>query len=171
MSPENAETEWVVDPDVDLHDPAQKRETRTRRWDLIAAASAGGVVGALARHGLEVLVPHPTGTFPWSTVMINLAGSLLLGALMVLILDLTSPHRLVRPFLGVGVLGGFTTFSTFAVDVQRLLLVHRPQIALIYLLITVIGCVFAVWLATSLTQKAGRAAVTRRTSRRQRSSP
>jgi CrcB protein len=48
-----------------------------------------------------------------------------MGALMVTITELTSPHRLVRPFLGVGVLGGYTTFSTYCVNLQQMLAASR----------------------------------------------
>jgi len=146
----------VIDPDVDLHDRANRRELHPRQWDLLLAIAAGGIVGAEARYGLAAALPHGTGEFPWSTVLINVTGCLLIGVLMVVLLELAAPHRLLRPFLGVGVLGGYTTYSTFAVDVQRLLLAHRPLVALGYLAATVLGCAGAVWLATALTAAAGR---------------
>ncbi|HTZ43191.1 MAG TPA: CrcB family protein [Jatrophihabitans sp.] len=146
----------VIDPDVDLHDRANRRELRPRQWDLLAAIAAGGVLGAEARYGLAIALPHTGGQFPWSTVLTNVSGCLLIGVLMVVLLELAAPHRLLRPFLGVGVLGGYTTYSTFAVDVQRLLLAHRPLLALGYLAATGFGCALAVWLATALTGAAGR---------------
>ena len=140
-----------VDPDVDLGDPAQRTETRPHQWDVLAAIAGGGVVGAEARYGMGELIPHAGAAFPWSTVVINAGGCLLLGVLMAVLLSLRRPPRLARPFLGVGILGGYTTFSTFAVDAERLLLHHRPGMALSYVLVTMAGCAAAVWLATTAT--------------------
>lgn len=154
----------MIDPDVDLSDPAQRaadQESHVRRWDLIAAIAVGGVLGAQARYGLSVAIPHSDRQFPWSTVLINITGCLLIGVLMVLLRELPAPHRLARPFLGVGVLGGYTTYSSFAVEVQRLLLHHRPLAALGYVAITTVGCAGAVWLSSALASRyAGRRRVT-----------
>jgi CrcB protein len=122
-------------------------------WDVVLAVAVGGVVGAELRYALSEALPHSASQFPWSTVITNASGSLLLGMLMVLLLELTSAHRLLRPFLGVGVLGGYTTFSTFALDVDRLVIAHRPITAAQYVLITVVGCAAAVWAGTVLTQR------------------
>lgn len=143
----------MIDPDVDLRSPAQRRENRPRRWELIAAIAVGGVLGAEARYGLSLALPHSDRQFPFSTVLINVTGCLLIGALMALLLELPAPHRLARPFLGVGVLGGYTTYSSFAVEVQRLLLHHRPLTALAYVAVTTFGCAGAVWLASALASR------------------
>jgi len=140
----------VIDPDVDLHDPVQRGELG---WDLLAAVAIGGVLGAEARYAVGLAVPHSGAQFPWSTVLINVTGCLLIGVLMAALQALPRPHRLLRPFLGVGVLGGYTTYSTFATDVHRLLLAHRPLVALGYLLATVLGCAAAVWGGTAVSQR------------------
>ena len=158
----------VVDPDVDLRDAPQRRETRPRQWDLVAAVAAGGVIGAEARYGLSVAIPHGTAAFPWSTLVTNLTGCLCIGALMVLLLELTSPHRLARPFLGVGVLGGYTTFSTFAVDTERLVIEHQPLMALIYAGVTASGCILCVWLSSVGMLTVGQMVIDRRVRRRSR---
>jgi fluoride exporter len=146
----------VIDPDYDRHDPAQATETRTLQWGLLAAVAAGGLIGAESRYGIALLLPHQPRQFPWATVLINASGCLLIGVLMVVLLELTSPHRLVRPFLGVGILGGYTTFSTFAMDVEQLILAHRLGLAVLYLVTTLVLCAFAVWVATVLTRIVGR---------------
>jgi CrcB protein len=88
---------------------------------------------------------------------------LLIGVLMVVLIDLVErPHRLARPFLGVGVLGGYTTYSTFAVEAHQLLLAHRPWAALGYVVLTLAACGGAVCAGTWLTLRAGRAAVARK---------
>jgi CrcB protein len=89
-------------------------------------------------------------------VIINASGCLLIGVLMVVLLELISPHRLLRPFLGVGVLGGYTTYSTFAVDVQKLVVEHRASVALAYALTTLVACGVAVTGATAGTRALGR---------------
>jgi protein CrcB len=71
-----------------------------------------------ARYSLAQPLPTRPGQFPWTTFAANLLGCLLIGVLTVLITEVFSARRLVRPFLGVGVLGGFTTFSTYAVDIR-----------------------------------------------------
>ena len=145
----------VIDSDVDLHDPAQRVELAPHRWDLLLAIALGGVAGAEGRYGLSEALPHGGRAFPWSTVLVNASGCLLIGALMVLVLELLSPHRLVRPFLGVGLLGGYTTYSTFAVDAQALVLAHRPVIALLYVVVTVLLCYAAVVLGSTVTRRVG----------------
>lgn len=137
---------YVIDPDVDLHDPAQRAETRPREWDLLVAMAVGGVVGAEARYGVSAALPHGPDTFPWATVLVNASGCLLIGVLMVVLLELARPHRLWRPFLGVGVLGGYTTYSTFAVDARQLIDRHSPGLALAYIVVTFAACLVAVWL-------------------------
>lgn len=141
-----------VDPDVDLTVPDQRLETRPREWDLLAVIALGGIAGAEARYGLARWVTHPAGTMPWSTVVINTIGSFLLGLLMAWI-DARGAHRLVRPFVGVGVLGGFTTFSTFAVDTDALLHDHRPGVALGYAAVTLLACAVAVFAAYRVALK------------------
>jgi CrcB protein len=62
-------------------------------------------------------------------------------------------HRLVRPFFGTGVLGGFTTFSTYAVDIQKLVAGGRPRAGLAYLAATPCAALAAVWLAAAVTRR------------------
>ncbi|MHB1063908.1 MAG: FluC/FEX family fluoride channel, partial [Georgenia sp.] len=93
---------------------------------VLAVISLGGALGALARYGLALAWPHVSGEPPWSTVLVNVVGSLLMGVLMVVLTEVVGrPHPLARPFLGVGVLGGFTTFSTYTVDAVALVVAGR----------------------------------------------
>jgi CrcB protein len=110
--------------------------------------AVGGALGSAARYGLAVAWPTPPGGFPWATLVTNLAGCALLGALMQVITTRIAPHRLVRPFLGTGVLGGFTTFSTYAVETQGLLAAGRPALAVAYVLGTLAGALAAVLFGT-----------------------
>ncbi|ARE79038.1 camphor resistance protein CrcB [Streptomyces sp. Sge12] len=150
----------AIDPDVDLHVPAQRAEPRGR---VLAAVAVGGAVGGAARYGISLLWPAGPGAFPWATLWINASGSALIGVLMVLISEggRTSPHPLLRPFAGVGVLGGFTTFSTYAVDFSRLLDEGEAGTALAYAGLTVVAALGAVWAAASVARFAVRGRVPR----------
>ena len=117
---------------------------------VLAVISAGGVLGALARYGLSEIWPHDPRDFAWSTWTINVTGCFLIGVLMALIARYAPGQRLLRPFWGVGVLGGYTTFSTATVDVLR----AYPATALLYLAATLVGALLAVWLGTALTEAA-----------------
>lgn len=121
---------------------------------VFVAVALGGAAGSAARYGLTVAWPPEPAGFPWVTLVVNLVGCALLGALMQVIAIRIAPHRFVRPFLGTGVLGGFTTFSTYAVETRELLAAHRPGLAVAYVLGTLAGSLAAVqvgmWLARRL---------------------
>ncbi|WP_051809859.1 fluoride efflux transporter FluC [Actinoplanes subtropicus] len=121
---------------------------------VLAAISAGGVLGALARYALARAWPHPPHGFPWSTFVINVTGCFLIGVLMVIVTEVVTHKPLLRPFLGVGVLGGYTTFSTYVVDIQRAAAEGAPLVALTYLTLTVVAALLAVYLGTVLTRAA-----------------
>lgn len=126
------------DPDVDLASPSQRRELAGHPAMVLGAISIGGMAGALGRYGIGLAIPHTSSGFPTGTLIINVAGSLLLGALMVALGQLSDPHPLIRPFLGVGILGGFTTFSTYVVDAQQLIVHHEAGLAILYLASTLV---------------------------------
>ncbi len=145
-----------VDSDVDLRQARrQGGPGRRGRADtvVLAAIAVGGAAGACARYLIGQAWPTPAGAFPASTLVINIAGCALIGILMVLITDVWTSQRLLRPFLGVGVLGGFTTFSTYAVDVQRLVAGAHPGTALLYLTLTPIGALLSVWATATTTRR------------------
>ena len=133
-----------TDPDVDLRVPADRRELAVHPLAVLVAIAAGGVLGALARAGLQHAAPHPPTGFPWATFTVNLSGCLLIGVLMAVLGHRGGGHPLARPFLGVGVLGGFTTFSTYAVDIQQAVVAGAPGTAATYLAATVFGALAAV---------------------------
>jgi len=112
------------------------------RVPVVAAVAAGGSAGALGRWGIGSLLDSG----PVSTLVVNLSGCLLIGVLVALV-DERSP---LRPLLGTGVLGGYTTFSGYAVDVHQLVSDGRPLVAAAYLTGTVAGALAAVWLGLRL---------------------
>ncbi|CAM06397.1 CrcB protein [Saccharopolyspora erythraea NRRL 2338] len=123
--------------------PAFPRQARWRpagaSWDVLGAVALGGALGSLLRYGAGLAWPGP-----WSTLSVNVVGCFAIGVLMFVITEVVSTHRLVRPFLGVGVLGGFTTFSTYVADAVHLVVDHRPGLALVYLGATVVAALAAV---------------------------
>lgn len=123
---------------------------------VLAVISLGGALGALARYGVGYEFPARGAHFPWATFAVNVSGCLLIGALMVLVSDVWGARRLVRPFLGVGVLGGYTTFSSYVVDVQRLVDRGAAGTGLLYLAATPLAALLAVAAGTSLTRLATR---------------
>ncbi|HEX4816804.1 MAG TPA: CrcB family protein [Nonomuraea sp.] len=161
------EPDAPVDPDVDVHVPAVRAEARSHRaWPVLVAVSAGGVAGALARYQLAVVLPHPPGGFPWSTFVANASGCLLIGVLMVLVGEVWTGRRLLRPFWGVGVLGGYTTFSTYVIDIHQAMRAGAAAVALAYLAATLVAALAAVWAGTAMTTWALSAARRRRRRRR-----
>jgi len=123
----------------------------------LAAIAVGGMAGALCRYAVGVAWPHPSGAFPWSTLVVNTSGCLLIGVLLVVVLEITQPHPLVRPFLGTGVLGGYTTFSTASVDVQQLMDAGHAALALTYLGATLGAALLATWSGMTAARLADRA--------------
>ncbi|HEY3747882.1 MAG TPA: CrcB family protein [Pseudonocardiaceae bacterium] len=147
------DAESAVDPDVDLHVPAQRRELTGHHLRILGVIAVGGGIGALSRYGIETLLPAPPGGFPWGTFLINVTGCFLIGVLMVLVNDVFTGRPLLRPFVGVGILGGFTTFSTYANEVRGLLKPGALPVAFVYLAGTVLCALLAV-LAAMLAARA-----------------
>jgi fluoride exporter len=128
----------TVDPDaVPAGRPAQPRLSA-----VVAVVAIGGIVGAEARYGLSVGLPHAPGAWAWSTLFANVTGCLLIGVLMVLVAERIR-HPLVRPLLGVGVLGGYTTFSTYTTDTLAAFGAGHVGPALLYLALTPVLAVAA----------------------------
>ncbi len=121
---------------------------------VLVAVAAGGALGAVARYGALVVWPVAGGGFPWAVFVVNVSGCALIGVLMVLTVERGRvTHPLVRPFLGVGVLGGFTTFSTYAADVSGLLVRQELLTAVAYLAATVVAALVAVWAGAVVTRR------------------
>lgn len=139
---------------------SQARRPHPRRRPVprltLAVIAAGGVIGALTRLGIETAFPHRSGGFDWATLAINVTGCALIGALMVILTEARPVHRLAGPFLGTGVLGGFTTFSTYIVDAQQSLTHGAPLTALAYLALTLAAGLAAGYAAVMLTRRIAR---------------
>ena len=121
---------------------------------VVGVVALGGIAGSCLRYGAALLWPTAPGTFPWTTLLVNLTGCTAMGLLMAVITTLPTVHPLTRPFLGTGILGGFTTFSAYALDTQRLLAAGRTTTALLYLAATVVLALVGVTAGTLLTRLA-----------------
>lgn len=126
-----------------------------RRLDLavLATVSLGGVIGSLGRYAVGAALPHGAGGFPWATLAVNVSGAFAMGLLVAYLVDRPGAHRLARPFLGVGVLGGWTTFSALAVDVVQLGAADHAQVALVYVAATFLVGTLAVAAGSALGQR------------------
>lgn len=150
-----------VDSDVPATEAAASARIHQRRlaflrsrWDILTVIAAGGALGSLGRWGVSTLVVPEPGRLPWSTFAENVSGGLALGVLMILVLDVWPSQRLIRPFLGVGLLGGYTTFSTYMLDTRTLLAEGHAVTAMTYLFGSLATGTVAVWLGITLTRLA-----------------
>lgn len=109
---------------------------RARRGRIPALVALGGGIGAAARHGLTLWGPAEPTAFPWTTLAINTLGCAVIGFFLGSLAARGRDRPLLRPFLATGVLGGFTTFSAYALDVHLLLQAGRLLPGTAYLLLT-----------------------------------
>ena len=87
----------------------------------VLLVALGGGLGAAARFGVSLAVPSRADAFPYATFLINVGGSLLIGLLAGWLSMRGDAGEAWRLFLGVGVLGGFTTFSTYSLETMRMI--------------------------------------------------
>jgi len=109
--------------------------------------AAGGAIGAVARYGVGLGAARWLGlAFPWGTLAVNIVGGLAMG----LLAARTGPDQeALRLALGVGVLGGFTTFSAFSLETVKLM-EHQPGLAALYVIASVVLSVGACWLGLNI---------------------
>lgn len=122
---------------------------------VLGAVAAGGAVGAVLRWLLESRQPAGDGSFPWTTFAINVSGAFALALLPSY--AVVRRHALLPPALGTGVLGGFTTLSTYSEESRALLAGGHHTLAAAYLLGTLAACLVAVTLADRLSTPPERA--------------
>lgn len=108
------------------------------------AIALGGALGSVLRFALNEAISNRFGrAFPWGTLSINVIGSFLIGALVVLLLERWEVSPAVRLGLMVGVLGGFTTFSSFSLEVVNLMQNGAFLRAMTYVAASVTACILA----------------------------
>lgn len=119
----------------------------------LAAIFAGGFLGAVARAELAEALPHTSGQWPWATFLVNVAGAALLGSVVTRLQERLPLSAYRRPFLGTGLCGALTTFSTMQVELLRMLDDHRAGLALGYAGASIAAGFTAVWLTTNLVRR------------------
>lgn len=129
------------------------RVVRAGDAGLLGAVAAGGVLGSLSRYAVGLALPHVSGAFAWSTFLVNVTGSLAMGVLVVWVLSMSAPHPWLRPFLGVGVLGGWTTFSSYALDIHAMVQAGHGLVAAAYLVGSLVVGLVAVGLGITLGER------------------
>jgi len=115
---------------------------------------AGGALGAMSRYGLSSIIGRlwPM-SFPLATLLINIIGSVLMGVFIGLLARFMPPQQAeLRMFVAVGVLGGFTTFSSFSLD--TITLIERGALlqAGLYVLMSVVLCLIGLYLGLLMTR-------------------
>ena len=124
---------------------------RVDRRELIAVFG-GGVVGALARAGVVEALPHRAGEWPWATFLVNVAGAFAVGYFTTRLQERLPLSAYRRPFLGTGLCGALTTFSTMQLELLDMLDADRLGLAVLYAGAS-IGCGFlAIAAATNLVR-------------------
>jgi fluoride exporter len=121
--------------------PFEVRQARRRpllRWDVLVAIFLGGCLGGLARYAIVTTWPVATDRFPWPTLAINLSGAFVL-ALLIVAAAHSVPSRYLRPLLGTGFCGAFTTFSAVVVTDDEFFAQHHPALAVGYLAASIVG--------------------------------
>ncbi len=155
-----------IDPDLDPDDRAEPSPThragvrRPRRTHpgILGVIVAGGFLGTLGRYEVYRAWPTAPTHFPTGTLVINTSGAFLLGLLLTLLLEHRTPEPLghyVRPFVGTGLLGGWTTYSTFAVGAVVLIKAGNLGTAVAYLLATLVAGTVAVVAGMALGRLGG----------------
>ena len=120
---------------------------------MVLAVALGGALGASGRYLVAKQVLSLTGPhFPWGTLTVNVFGSFLMGLLVEFMALKISVSPEVRAFLVTGVLGGFTTFSAFSLEVALLIERHAHGTAIFYVLLSVLSCVAGLFLGLWLVR-------------------
>ena len=118
---------------------------------LLLLAAAGGAIGSGARYLVNVAFARTLGTgFPWSTLTVNVAGCLLMGLVTELVMRRLDGSPEARVFMATGLLGGFTTFSAFALDFAALMRGQETLAALAYVIVSVVASILAVYAGLAL---------------------
>jgi fluoride exporter len=117
------------------------------------AIFAGGVIGALARAGLARGIGAGAHGWPWATFVANLAGTALLAYFTTRLQERLPPTTYRRPLLGTGFCAALTTFSTFQVELIRLVRNGDAGVAVAYLAASLAGGLFLLYLVSAVTRR------------------
>ena len=99
--------------------------------------AVGGGIGTLARVAVSAAAPTAEAAWPWSTLLVNVSGAFVLAVLLTLVTERITVRPWVRPLLGTGLLGAYTTFSTLSLETQRLAVAGRAPVAVAYAVLSI----------------------------------
>ena len=151
VPPESCPVQFVVP----YGEPVVSGMSARRHAALLAVIAVGGAVGSLARHSVSIVIgAHDPQALPWGTLGVNVTGCLAIGVLAAT-LPVVAARWWLRPLLITGVLGGFTTFSAFALETGVLLDAGSAGIAALYAGGTVLAGLLAVHLGRALVRGRG----------------
>jgi fluoride exporter len=154
-----------IDPDLAPDDAGEPSLTHQAgvphpsraRPPVLAAVVVGGILGTAARYGVDRGLPASPGSFPTATFIVNCSGAFLLGLLLTALLERTRPAPHLRAFAATGVLGGWTTYSTMAVDATTLGHEGHLAMAAVYLVLTLVVGLTATTVGIALGRSRSRA--------------
>jgi CrcB protein len=126
---------------------------RQREMFRLFIVGAGGFLGSAARYWISTAIYRASGeAFPYGTLVVNVCGCFLIGVLMQLFQERFVANPDFRIFLTIGILGGFTTFSTFSFETMKLLLEGSYFFGLWNILSTLLGCLGGTWLGITVAK-------------------
>lgn len=144
MGPVGARTDAAASPDAEGRSPRRRPEVRV--LGFAALVGLGSMVGTLTRASIEQGFAGAAATWPWPTFVINIVGSLVLGGLLEALGRLgqdTGWRRVVRLGGGTGLIGGFTTYSTYVLEIDQLARSGELLLAVLYAVASLIAGVAA----------------------------
>jgi CrcB protein len=120
----------------------------------LLAIFVGGAIGSVVRAALGVTLVHDEASWPWATLLVNIVAAFALGYFSTRLLERLPASNYRRPFLGTGICGGLSTFSTLNVEIVQLVHAHAWAVAVGYCLASLIGGLVAVHLGTQVVRRA-----------------
>lgn len=130
----------------------QIRRDRELPWGVLAVVAVGGSLGAVSRYAVSMALPTRAGHMPWGTLLINWTGSAVLGFLLVTLMHRAPGGRMIRAAVGTGFLGGYTTFSTLAVETDQSIRGGDVGLAVLYVLASAAGGLLLAWVGMAVAR-------------------
>jgi CrcB protein len=139
---------------VERNQAGESRSGAIDRREL-AAIFTGGFVGTIARAALAQNLVEPPGRWPWATFIVNVVGAFLLGFFVTRLQERLPPSMYRRAFLGAGICGALTTFSTMMVELLKMIEGSHWGLAGGYATASILTGLAAVFVSTKLVRRAG----------------